>query len=105
MVENFTPMPRSSAAKSSTFSISALKRSGMTNWFNVTGGYDAEWDWFSSHEHFTRRGWAWVGVSAQYVGATALRQFNSSRYGSINHPGDSFAADGHDRASVRLAGL
>ena len=74
----------------------------VVEWFNVTGGYDAEWDWFSSHEHFTRRGWAWVGVSAQYVGATALHQFNNARYGSLNHPGDNFAADIYAQAAKAL---
>lgn len=74
----------------------------VVEWFNVTGGYDAEWDWFSSHEHFTRRGWAWVGVTAQYVGATALHQFNNTRYGAISHPGDSFAADIYAQAAKAL---
>ena len=74
----------------------------VVEWFNVTGGYDAEWDWFSSHEHFTRRGWAWVGVTAQYVGATGLHQFNNNRYGRINHPGDNFAADIYAQAAKAL---
>ena len=74
----------------------------ITEWFNVTGGYDAEWDWFSSHEHFTRRGWTWVGVTAQYVGATGLHQFNNTRYGSINHPGDTFAADIYAQSAKAL---
>ena len=74
----------------------------VVEWFNVTGGYDAEWDWFDSHELFTRRGWAWVGVTAQYVGATALHQFNTTRYGSINHPGDTYAADIYAQAAKAL---
>ena len=74
----------------------------VVEWFNVTGGYDAEWDWFNSHEHFTRRGWAWVGVTAQFVGATALHQFNNTRYGSVNHPGDNYAADVYAQAAKAL---
>lgn len=84
--------------------ISARRFNGTTvvEWFNVTGGYDAEWDWFNSHEYFTRRGWTWVGVSAQYVGATALKQYNGTRYGPINHPGDTFAADIYAQAAKAL---
>src|SRR4051812_3296847 len=74
----------------------------VAEWFNVTGGYDAEWDWFDSHEFFTRRGWAWVGITAQFVGATALHQFNNTRYGSINHPGDDYAADIYAQAAKAL---
>src|SRR5688500_14426819 len=55
----------------------------VAEWFNVTGNYDAEWDWFNSWEFFTRRGWIWVGVSAQYAGVNALRNYNSSRYGTL----------------------
>ena len=64
---------------------SAARFSGtvVAEWFNVTGNYDAEWDWFNSWEFFTRRGWIWVGVSAQYAGVQALRNFNSSRYGTL----------------------
>jgi hypothetical protein len=51
-------------------------------WTNVTAQYDLEIDWFASHEHFVRRGWAWVGVSAQRVGVNALRDW-SSRYDSL----------------------
>jgi hypothetical protein len=51
-------------------------------WINVTAQYDLEIDWFASHEHFVRRGWAWVGVSAQRVGVNALRSW-SSRYDSL----------------------
>jgi hypothetical protein len=52
-------------------------------WLNVTAQYDLEIDWFESNEHFLRRGWAWVGVSAQRVGVNALRAW-SDRYASLD---------------------
>jgi Alpha/beta hydrolase domain len=64
-------------------------------WLNVTAQYDLEIDWFESNEHFMRRGWAWVGVSAQRVGVNALRAW-SDRYSSLDGtvtPGDPMAFD------------
>jgi hypothetical protein len=45
--------------------------------------------WFFAWEHILRAGYVWVGVSAQQVGVTALKTFNSARYGTIdvNHDG------------------
>jgi hypothetical protein len=53
-------------------------------WNNVTNGFDAENVWFFGWEHMLRAGYAWVGVSAQQVGVTALKTFNNDRYGSID---------------------
>ncbi|WP_366246661.1 alpha/beta hydrolase domain-containing protein, partial [Cellulosimicrobium cellulans] len=42
-------------------------------------------DWFQTHEHLVREGYAWVGVSAQRAGvhsATGLRAWSPERYGS-----------------------
>ena len=61
-------------------------------WINVTAQYDLEIDWFASHEHFMRRGWAWVGVSAQRVGVNALTDW-SGRYESLVTPGDPMSFD------------
>ena len=47
----------------------------LVEWNNVTNGFDAENVWFFSWEHILRGGYAWVGVSAQQVGVTALKTF------------------------------
>ena len=46
----------------------------IVEWTNVSEGFDNEVEWFHSGEHFVRSGYAWVGVSAQNVGVTALKQ-------------------------------
>ncbi len=76
----------------------------MVEWLNVSGGLDASPDWTMAHTELIRRGYAWVGVSAQFVGVEggggisglpdlSLKAVNSNRYGSLNHPGDSFSYD------------
>ena len=73
-------------------------------WLNVTVGLDAAVDWTFAHTELIRDGFAWVGVSAQYVGVEGggglvsgagqpLKTANPARYGSLNHPGDSFSYD------------
>jgi Alpha/beta hydrolase domain len=61
----------------------------LVEWYNVTNGFDAENMWFFGWEHMLRAGYIWVGVSAQQVGATALKKFSATRYGTIdvNHGG------------------
>src|SRR4030095_4893601 len=56
----------------------------LIEWNNVTNGFDAENVWFFAWEHMLRAGYAWVGVSAQQVGVTALKTFSMERYGSID---------------------
>ena len=72
-------------------------------WLNVTGGLDAGPDWTYSHREMLRRGYAYVGVSAQKVGVEGgqslggagmpLKKQNPARYGTLVHPGDQFAFD------------
>src|SRR3954466_1199830 len=54
---------------------SAAKFNGtvIVEWTNVSEGFDNEVEWFHSGEHFVRSGYAWVGVSAQNVGVSALK--------------------------------
>jgi hypothetical protein len=40
----------------------------IVEWLNVSGGLDAGPDWVMGHTELIREGFAWVGVSAQYVG-------------------------------------
>jgi Alpha/beta hydrolase domain len=76
----------------------------VVEWLNVSGGLDASPDWTGAHTELIRRGYAWVGVSAQKVGieggsaavqvvALPLKKVDPVRYGSLTHPGDSFSYD------------
>ncbi|GIF62656.1 hypothetical protein Ais01nite_06910 [Asanoa ishikariensis] len=59
----------------------------VAEWYNVSNQWDQEVDWFQSHEHFLRQGYAWVGVSAQRAGvhsATGLRAWSPGRYGGLD---------------------
>jgi len=65
---------------------SASKFNGtvIVEWTNVSEGFDNEVEWFHSGEHFVRAGYAWVGVSAQNVGVSALKQRMPERYASLD---------------------
>jgi Alpha/beta hydrolase domain len=56
----------------------------LMEWQNVATGYDFDAGWLVSHEHILRRGYAWVGVSAQQAGvhqpATGLQAWSPTRY-------------------------
>lgn len=60
----------------------------LMEWQNVTAGYDLDALWAASHEHIIRRGYAWIGVSAQRVGihqpGTGLKDWSPSRYGTLD---------------------
>ncbi|WP_203699765.1 alpha/beta hydrolase domain-containing protein [Asanoa iriomotensis] len=59
----------------------------VAEWYNVSNQWDQEVDWFQSHEHFLRAGYAWVGVSAQRAGvhsATGLKAWSPQRYGALD---------------------
>ena len=66
--------------------ISAARFNGtvVVEWTNVSEGFDNEVEWFHSGEHFVRAGYAWVGVSAQNVGVSTLKQRNADRYSSLD---------------------
>ncbi|WP_245642518.1 alpha/beta hydrolase domain-containing protein [Nonomuraea candida] len=67
--------------------VSPLKFNGtvLTEWQNVSAGYDLDALWHT--EAITRAGYAWVGVSAQRVGVNQLRQWSPARYGSLDVTG------------------
>jgi Alpha/beta hydrolase domain len=72
----------------------------IVEWLNVSGGVDAGPDWTLSHNELIRDGFAWVGVSAQWLGVQAAQGNNPlvvpgdpARYGALSHPGDSFSYD------------
>lgn len=56
----------------------------LVEWQNVTAGYDLDALWNRRH---MREGYAWVGVSAQRVGAEQLRGWSPTRYGDLNVTG------------------
>lgn len=57
-------------------------------WQNVTAGFDFDAGWDLSHDNIIRRGYAWVGVSAQRVGVhqpvTGLKAWSPNRYGALD---------------------
>jgi hypothetical protein len=69
----------------------------VVEWMNVTGQADSTPDFFQMQAEALRGGYAWVGVSAQFVGVQgsffALKNWNPARYGSLVHPGDSYSYD------------
>ncbi len=78
----------------------------LAEWFNVSSGQDAAPDWSYLETEILRRGHAWVGVSAQYVGVEGgggsvdtglgnpgLKGNDPERYGDLHHPGDAFMFD------------
>jgi hypothetical protein len=87
---------------------SAAKFNGtvIVEWTNVSEGFDNEVEWFHSQEHFVRSGYAWVGVSAQNVGVTALKQRMGERYSSLDVTDNgTVAGDGLSYDIFTAAGL
>ena len=56
----------------------------IVEWTNVSEGFDNEVEWFQTGEHLVRSGYAWVGVSAQNVGVSALKQRMADRYATLD---------------------
>ena len=63
----------------------------VVEWLNVSAGGDLPTDWIMAHNEFIRKGYAYVGVSAQAVGVNNLKTM--PRYASLVHPGDSYSYD------------
>jgi hypothetical protein len=94
--------------------VSATKFNGtvVVEWLNVSGGLDAAPDFTFAHTFLLREGFAWVGVSAQFVGVEggasplglnlSLKAVNPARYGSLSHPGDSFSYDMFSQAAAAI---
>jgi hypothetical protein len=92
----------------------------VVEWLNVSGGVDANPDFAYMADELFRGGYAWVGVSAQYIGieggpvlvstplseqggaGKGLRALDPERYGSLSHPGDAFAYDIYTQVARRL---
>ena len=79
----------------------------VVEWLNVTAGIDSSAVWLSGHDELIREGAAFVGVTTQHapfvgdpnsVAAKAglgggLKGIDPVRYGTLEHPGDSFSYD------------
>jgi len=89
----------------------------VVEWLNVSAGADGSPDWNFAHREMIRKGYAYVGVSAQKVGiegnggmafgAPPLKKADPARYGPLSHPGDSFSYDIFTQAgrAVRKGGV
>jgi hypothetical protein len=80
-------------------------------WFNVSGGADAAPDYTYLADELVRRGYSWVGVSAQRIGieggavaveapgadvsgaGKGIKALDPERYSALHHPGDAFSYD------------
>jgi alpha/beta hydrolase family protein len=95
--------------------IDARKFNGtvVVEWLNVSGGLDAAPDWITGHTALIHGGFAWVGVSAQFLGVEggdsilglpvmALKTTDPARYGTLTHPGDSFSYDIFSQAAQAI---
>ena len=83
----------------------------LVEWLNVTAGFDTGPSYGSGHVEMLRQGHVWVGVSAQRVGIEGsgtpvaplhLKAVNPARYGSLEHPGDSYSYDMFSQAAQAL---
>lgn len=84
----------------------------LVEWFNVTAGQDTPADWMVAHREMLRKGYAYVGVSAQKVGVeggesvmaqgTPLKKADPARYGTLSHPGDAWSYDIFSQAGALL---
>ena len=74
----------------------------VVEWLNVSGGVDAAAAWLTDHVQMIRSGMAYVGVSAQVTGVDALKVADPARYGSLQHPGDSYSYSIYQQAGAAI---
>lgn len=81
----------------------------IVEWLNVTAGFDLDADFAYGSVELLRGGYAWVGVSAQVAGVNGgmppgfgLKTWDPDRYGTLVHPGDSYAYDIFTQAGLAL---
>jgi hypothetical protein len=57
------------------------------DWLNATSGYDITLHWFHQKDFILRKGYAYVGITAQHMpidSETGLKQFSPERYGMLD---------------------
>jgi Alpha/beta hydrolase domain len=74
----------------------------IVEWDNVTAGADGMPDLTMTHPDVFRAGDVYVGVSAQFVGVRSAALSDPARYGSLTHPGDSYAYDIFSQAGMAI---
>lgn len=69
----------------------------MIDWTNVTVPDDTDVSWLPMHKTIMERGFVYVAVAAQLLAVEAsplaLKQWDPVRYGSLNHPSDTYSFD------------
>jgi hypothetical protein len=75
----------------------------VVEWLNVTEGWEIDPIWLKGSDELVRSGYAFVGVGAQQTGTNFLKKWDASRYGKLNHPGDSFSYDIFSQAGMAIA--
>ena len=81
----------------------------LVEWLNVSGGVDANPDFMYAADEIIRRGYTWVGVSAQTIGVEGgptvvglpgiagsiagkgIKALDPARYSTLSHPGDTYS--------------
>lgn len=56
----------------------------MVEWINVTAGPDKDINWWMSGDHFMRKGYAYIGVSAQQMGINTMKDWSPERYKNLD---------------------
>ncbi len=77
----------------------------FVEWLNVSGQTEADPNFSLLHVELIRSGYAYVGVGAQAVGVngtSGLKKINGARYGSLQHPGDSYSYDIYSQAGQAI---
>lgn len=65
----------------------------IIEWLNNTAFMDVDVIWGQSHDALIREGYAWVGLSAQAFGVTALKAWDRQRYGELSVRSDGLSYD------------
>ncbi len=85
----------------------------VVEWLNVSGGVDAAAMWLTDHVQLIRSGTVYVGVSAQELGVLGaagslagatggIKTADPVRYGSLEHPGDSYSYSIYQQAGASI---
>lgn len=88
----------------------------VVEWLNVSGGVDAAAAWLTDHVQMLRSGVVYVGVSAQAGGivgeagslgasggqAGGIKGSDPTRYGSLEHPGDTYSYSIFEQAGAAI---
>lgn len=79
----------------------------FVEWNNVTASFELFPDFALGHQELLRSGYAYVSVSAQYLGVNppyGVKTFDPERYAPLEHPGDSFSYDIFTQAGRAVTG-